>query len=244
MEICHHNLGAFYSDSNCREKAKETNAYAQEILAQIRARNPDAHDPVFDLLSSVYTRICAYQTTSDAIIGPATLHAEIFEEDNLVSRQVCKTIGIIHRNAMNPNINKMGQESELPNRCRELLTQAENYKNIANSKKALEVTLTCYDLICQYSGEESEEALDALCNLTEIHQELGEYQNAVDTAEKGYALSCKIWGSTHPQTHALAKKLIFFYKQQGLHRKAKDLRKALKVEKGRTFWFRRNKHSD
>lgn len=244
LEICHHNLGAFYSDSHCREKAKETNAYAQELLAQIRARNPNAHDPVFDLLSSVYTKICAYQATSDAIIGSATLHAEIFEEDNLVSRQVRKTIGIIHRNSMNPNIKNMEQESELQNRCRELLTQAENYKNVDNYKKALGVTLTRYELICQYAGEDSEEALDALCNLTDIHQELGEYQTAVDTAEKSYELSRKIRGSTHPQTQTLAKKLIFFYKKQGLLKKTNALRKALRAEKGHTFWFRRNKYSD
>lgn len=145
---------------------------------------------------------------------------------------------LIYGNLQNQQKEELVHSSGQSIRIQQLRTDAENYRNVGNYRKALQVTMTLYKDLCQTPDKAGTEILKVLHDLTVIHQELEDDRSALETAEKGYALSSKLPGNAASYTRTFAKILIPLYRKQGDYQKAKDLQKELRREQGDSSWFR------
>lgn len=201
-------------------------ALVYELLSE---KHPDAISAQFNL-ALMYSRVGEHQKAYDTISKAYAFQLETMGDAHPFTKRIRDNMLLIYGNLQNQQKEELAHSSGQSIRIQQLRTEAENYRNVGNYRKALQVTLALYRELCQNPNEAGTDTLKVLHDLAIIHQELEDDRSALETAEQGYALSRKLPGSAAAYSRSFAKILIPLYRKQGDYQKAKDLQKALRRE--------------
>ena len=210
------NLGKYYDENGNREKALDIYIKVYRKNCELYGKDHPNTLVILNNMAAVHQNMGDHQQAYDLLKEAYDGYSGRLGEDHPQTLTIYNNMRKAYRTLVrNPSNNeKLVQNYS----CRELLQQAEAYRDVGRPEKELEARLKLYELLCKDPGEAHSKTLDALHTLAAAHREYENHEKALELVEKEYAIRLRVQGADHTDTEKAGKMVKSLRRKLGLNR--------------------------